>query len=403
MWKLALRNVLRHRLRTGMTLAAIVFGVAGLILAGGFVTDVFHQLGEAVIHSQFGHIQVARQGYFDAGTRTGGAYRLDRFRDLQARLAAVEGVDFVAARLSFAGLLNNGKADWAILGEGVEPDKEARLGSFLHIVRGRQLAVRDRAGMLIGEGVAQALQLKPGDQVTLVANTPEGALNTIDAEVVGVFQSFSKDYDARAVRISLGAAQALMGHDEANALVLDLHDTSRTAAIAQRVAGMISGSGLELRTWDVLSDFYAKAVALYDRQFGVLMLIVLLLVLLSVANTVNMAAMERVGEFGTMMALGDPPRRLVMLMMCESAIMGVAGAVLGVVFGVIAAKLISGVGIPMPPPPNANVGYTAYIRLAPGMIASGFGVGLIGTVLAAILPALRSARMPVVDALRRAV
>ena len=56
--KLALRNMLRQKVRSGMTLAAIVFGVTGLILAGGFVQDIFIQLGEAIIHSQTGHIQI---------------------------------------------------------------------------------------------------------------------------------------------------------------------------------------------------------------------------------------------------------------------------------------------------------------------------------------------------------
>ena len=56
LWAFALRNVFRQRARSAGTLAAISLGVAGLILAGGFVQDVFVQLGEAVIHSQSGHI-----------------------------------------------------------------------------------------------------------------------------------------------------------------------------------------------------------------------------------------------------------------------------------------------------------------------------------------------------------
>ena len=62
MLKLALRNVFRHKLRTGMTLAAIVLGVVGLILSGGFVQDMYNQLGEWIIHSQSGHLQVSRIG-----------------------------------------------------------------------------------------------------------------------------------------------------------------------------------------------------------------------------------------------------------------------------------------------------------------------------------------------------
>jgi putative ABC transport system permease protein len=70
MLKLALRNIFRHRFRTTMTLAAIVFGVCGLVLSGGFVRDIFIQLAEALIHSQSGHLQVSRSGYFSHGSRT---------------------------------------------------------------------------------------------------------------------------------------------------------------------------------------------------------------------------------------------------------------------------------------------------------------------------------------------
>ena len=52
MLKLALRNILRHKVRTAMTLAVIVFGIVGLILSGGFVNDMLFQLAESIIRSQ---------------------------------------------------------------------------------------------------------------------------------------------------------------------------------------------------------------------------------------------------------------------------------------------------------------------------------------------------------------
>jgi putative ABC transport system permease protein len=61
---------------------------------------------------------------------------------------------------------------------------------------------------------------------------------------------------------------------------------------------------------------------------------------------------------------------------------------------------VSAVGIPMPPPPNSNVGYTAMIRIVPATIASAFMIGLLATALAALLPARRISRIPVVSLLR---
>jgi putative ABC transport system permease protein len=54
----------------------------------------------------------------------------------------------------------------------------------------------------------------------------------------------------------------------------------------------------------------------------------------------------------------------------------------------------------MPPPPNAEVGYTAVIRLTLELVLSAFAVGVIATVGAAIFPARRAARVPVADALQ---
>jgi putative ABC transport system permease protein len=68
--------------------------------------------------------------------------------------------------------------------------------------------------------------------------------------------------------------------------------------------------------------------------------------------------------------------------------------------GVALALVISAVGIPMPPPPNANLGYTGFIRVVPAVLALAFVVGFAATLLAAVLPAMRVSRMPVVDALR---
>jgi putative ABC transport system permease protein len=401
--RLASRNVWRHKARAGMALGAIAFGVAALILSGGFVHDIYVQLGEAIIHSQSGHLQVARAGFFGAGSRSPDKYLLQPLDEERRRLQAHPEVLDVMARLSLAGLLSNGRADAPVVGEGVEPGKEAALGTYLRIVDGRALEDSDRDGAVVGYGLARALNLRPGDAATLVASTGGGATNTLELRVVGVFQSFSRDYDARAVRVSLAAAQELLDTRGANVLLLSLRRTSHTASLAARLRGDAAARGLEVKTWQELNDFYSKTVELYDRQFGVLQLIILAMVLLSVTNVVNMAVFERAGEFGTMRALGNRGRDVFVLVVVENALLGLAGAATGVAAGLALAVIISAIGIPMPPPPNADLGYTAAIRIVPSVAAGAFGIGVLATVLAAIVPASRVARSKVADALRQNV
>ena len=102
MFKLALRSVFRQKSHTTMTLVAIMAGVAGLILAGGWVNDVFVTLSEALIHSQSGHLQVYKKGFFAEGTRAPERYLIADPDAIKQHIVAQAGVENVMARLSFS-------------------------------------------------------------------------------------------------------------------------------------------------------------------------------------------------------------------------------------------------------------------------------------------------------------
>src|SRR3569623_772749 len=159
MWTLAVRNLFRHRLRSGLTLAAVIFGVTGLMLSGGFVRDIFFQLGEGAIHAQLGHVQIVKKGYYDYGQSDPQRYMIDDVGAIEARVRAVPDVAETMRRVKFSGLLNNGRTGLPVSGEGVEADKEARLGSAMTVLEGRQLNDSDVNGIMLGEGLARARAL----------------------------------------------------------------------------------------------------------------------------------------------------------------------------------------------------------------------------------------------------
>ncbi len=401
MFKLALRNILRQKSHTKMTLATIIFGVMGIILTGGWVNDIFVKLGEALIHSQSGHIQIYKKNYYAEGARSPERFQITDPEKIKRDIGTNNSVDNVMSRLNFSGLLNNGHSDLPIIGVGIEPKLENKLGSSVTMIAGHKLTDQDKFGITIGQGVAETLKLTPGDYVTLLINTYEGALNSLDLKIIGVFQSFSNEYDARAIRIPLNAAQELLGTDSVNAIVILLKTTKDTDKITSSLKNEFTSLGLEIKTWIELNEYYGKVVELYKSQFGVLQIIILIMVLLSVANSVNMSIFDRTGEFGTMMALGNRSNHIFQLIVSECILLGLIGCIIGIVLGLITAHIISSIGIPMPPPPNANIGYTAQIQIVPSVLLLSFIIGLSATVLAAILPAKQVSKTPVVEALRQ--
>lgn len=403
LFKLALRNVFRHRGRTMMTLGSILFGVVALILAGGFIEDTIVETGESMIRSSTGHLQVVRKGYWTFGSQKPEKYLIEDPEGLRKTLGSAPDVADVMFRVAFSGLLGNGKTDWSIIGEGIEPNREAKLASYITVVAGRQLKDEDAFGMMVGAGVAKALKLAPGNTVNLLVSTTGGATNLLEFQVVGVFQTFSKDFDARAVRIPLAAAQDLLATPGAHTAVLLLNKTSNTDVAADYLRAKLSAKTYEFKTWVELNEFYTQTVTLYQQQFGFLVVIILIMLLLSVSNTVNIGIFERVSEFGTMLAVGNRSARVFALIVVESLCLGVLGAVTGAAIGIGLATLISISGIPMPPPPNADQGYISRVLVVPEIVMLAMAVGVVAGVLASLLPARKVSRMHIADALRQGV
>ena len=398
--RMALRNVFRQRVRTLLTLSIIGAGVAGLILSGGFVEDALRTLRESTIHAQLGHLQVYRAGYYEEGKRSPYQYLIDRPAEVADLLAADPAVAQTMARLSFSGILNNGRSDYAIQGEGIEAEREGRLGTQVHIIEGRNLEPADRFGIVIGEGVASGAGLHVGSVVNVLLNTEEGALNNLEFNVVGVFRTFSKDYDNRTVRVALGDAQELLASRAVNAVVVELKRTEETDAVRASLAGRLDPKRYEIKVWYELDDFYTKTAELFKRQFSFMQVIILLSVLLSVVNSVNMTIFERTGEFGTLMAVGTRRSTIFRLVIIENIFVGFLGSLLGVLLGIGIAAFINALHLSMPAPPNSNSGYTAGITIDGGIVAVCFLIGLVATPLTALIPARRIARIPLVEALR---
>lgn len=398
---LGLRNVVRHRRRSALGLVSIVAGVVALILAGGFIDWIYWSMREDTIGSRLGHLQIVRPGYFENGAADPYAFLLPADPSLRVRIARIPGVETVAPRLKFSGLISHGDATIAFLGEGIDPALEVPFSRFVVIISGHKLLPKEQQGLVIGKGLAENLGVKPGDRVVLVTNRPSGGINGVELRVSGLFSTASKAYDDSALRIPIAAAQKLTGRSGAQAWVVSLADTRWTDKIANEIRPVVASAGLEVVPWYHLADFYRKTVALFSKQVGVLQLIIAVIIVLSISNAFLMSVLERTAEIGTMMALGATRRAILLRFLTEGAVLGVIGGLIGVAAGCGLALLVSAIGIPMPPPPGMDHGFTGQVRLSVPLAYNAFALAVVTTIVACCYPAWKASRMSVIDALRR--
>jgi len=357
---------------------------------------------EATVYSKLGHIQIAKAGYFSQAQEEPSAFIIPANAPELSRISSIPQVRLVTTRLAFNGLASHGETTTAFVGEGVEPEKEESVSHLLNIVKGNGLAANDPKGMILGQGLASSLGVDVGDRVVLLVTLSSGGINAIEGHVRGLFFTVSKEFDDSALRIPIRLAQELLRVAGAHTWIVLLDDTEDTNNVLVQLKNRIqSGKGaLEIRSWNELADFYNKTVALYSRQMNVLKLIIGLIIILSIANTMTMNVLERTGEIGTLMALGNKGKQIMWLFVTEGLILGIVGGIAGVIVGYALAVTISYMGIPMPPAPGMTTGFTGQIRVTLALTSQALIIAIITSLLASLYPAWKASRLNIVDALR---
>lgn len=251
-------------------------------------------------------------------------------------------------------------------------------------------------------GLARGLGVQPGDDLTLLTTTKEGAINALAVEVRGIWESGEKAYDDRFLKAPIPEIQRLLDNEgEVQSIVVLLDKTGHTAVVRDRIAALLKERGfdLEMNTWEDLALRYHQVRQLFMNIFKVMTLIVSAIVVLGIANTMMMAIFERTREIGTVMALGTHRRGVISMFVLEGITLGVIGGAIGLALGIVLARVISSYGIPMPPPGSTR-GFTAQILPVPEVLAQAFRLSLLTAVLSSLYPAWRASRLNVVEALR---
>ncbi len=378
----------------------LVFGVVALMLFGGYKEINFWGIREGAARARFGHLQIYARGFAQADSQRPLARGLRDIDGLRREIERDPRVELTAAQISVMGLISNGDKSEAFLATAVEPSKDSRMPAQ-RMTSGVFLTDDDPDTVIIGDALAQSMKSGVGDTLTLMTTTANGSLNALDVRVAGIFSTGMKEYDERAIKIPLKAAQRLLQTDKVEKLLVVLRNTDDTDAVKRDLAASFDrkGMALEMRTWSELAGFYHQVVMLYNGIFGFLGAVIAAIVVLSVANTILMSAFERTREIGTLMAIGTERSMIWRIFLLEGFFVGVLGGLAGLGMGGGLALLINHVHIELPPPPGYTSGYRLQIMLNASIVTTAFLLAACTATISSVVPAFKACRLRIVDAL----
>jgi putative ABC transport system permease protein len=400
---LALRNVAKNRRRSLLTGGVVVFGFAAIALSGGFMSQSFEGLRDGTIRNGTGHLQFADTAFFEGSEDAALEHGLAGSDRASAILTKDPEVLEVLPRIDFVGLVTNGTRSVPFLGTGLDPGPEAKtMDTAKLLVSGRWLRDNGERGVVLGAALARALNVKAGDSVTLLATTPDGVLNALDAHVSGLADIPIKELDERYLATTLDlAAELLVASGRVSKLVVVLREPADARAALPRLLASLHREGVDVagRTWEELAPFYRQVRLLYLGIFGFMGLVLVVVVLLAAANTMMMAAAERTREIGTLRALGTRPGTIRRLFLVEGLVLALFGCAGGTILSLAIRAILNHAGLTLPPPPGVSHGMPLHVNLYATTYLAGACVMTATLVLASWFPARRAARLPIIDAL----
>ena len=403
---LSLRNILRNKRRTILTLLSIIIGVVSLVLFDGFVNYTLWGLRESTIKNGVGHLQISTdEGYFLNGSFDPFSYVLPNQGELEEKLRAIPAVKEVVTSITFSGTLAGSEKSGIVMIQATDPEKSTSLLGFRSIVDGRDLCGGDTAKVVLAKGVARKLGAKVGDVLTLMSVTKGGGTNAIDVEVVGIASIGLREMDNIMVYMPLQAADQFLMIKNVPLLILVLEKTEYTdetfAFIQQKIMPKLS-SKIAVRKWNTIADYYTQVDGFYKQLLSIIRLIIVLVVVFTIVNTMTMSVFERTREIGTLRALGTTKGRVMVTFILEGIWIGLIGGVLGVGAGFGIAVLINTVfgGVYIPPPPGMAEGYQALFQPDASSIWRNILLSFSVAAIASIYPATKAVKLKIADALR---
>lgn len=397
-FKFSLRNIWRQRGRAGAILATISLGIAALLIYHGFNAGIMNQYRDNTIKARYGHGQINTKGYRDKIWDKPWERWIDPSSSLMSELKTRPEVEYVFPRISFFALLNNGEKTISGAGEGVDGSVESKFFTTMNVTSGAILS-NEEDGIILGKGIAETLNLRVGDRVTVLSNTIGGSLNAVDLYVTGIFYTGMKTFDDTLFRIQLKKAQELLNTDKVESIALGLRKLEDWKGLETWVAQ--SHQDFEAIPFNVLDKvYYQNSVDFLDAQFNFIFLVIFVIVILGIFNTVSTIVMERKGEIGNLRANGESNNEVMGLLLTESLILGFAGATLGVFLSYLCNFTLLSQGIKMPPGPGITRQFITFVELQLSFIPVCYFIGIVSSVLGTYLALRKILKSSITELLR---
>ncbi len=403
MLDIALKNVLRHKVRSFLTILGISLGIGLILTLGSIGEGLNKQIGE-----QIGNVAAVidvratdeNEGISDdviesikdvSGVETVvpiGTYRITRtFRGsaFGGRMGRELQMGGGVSRGLGGGLGGTGELTFTAINP---EDQDYIIGALIIALEGRKLDESDNGKevVLLGYSQAESQNLNLGDEIEYEKRIENSSdTESFFFEVVGILEETGENDIDNAAYVPLKTMQEIEDDETISSLQVRVADISMVEGVTQDINDYFD----EVRAFSIVTMIRQLESTLETIQLAVLGIAAVSVIVggLGVMNTMITSVMERRREIGVMKAIGATTKMILIQVIQESAFLSLIGGGLGLILGYLSTILITQ--------------YTTFITImTPELIALGLGFSLVLGIGAGLYPAWAASQLDPIEVLR---
>ncbi len=328
--KMAWRNLWRNRRRTIVTLSSIAFGILLATLFTGLGDATYANMIDMAARMGGGHVTYQHREYIETPSLKKTVTDVEK-----KRAVALENphVERATTRVSGQAMLATAANNIGVFFMAIDPKAETpeTLSILEAIDEGEMFGSSKDKGVIIGHKLAKNLDVTLGKKTVYTMTDKNGEIVTGLARVKGIIKTGAPSIDGNLAILPIDTVRETLGYepDEATMVAVFVNDQRTSAEVATALkAGLEKDAAVP--TWRETQPDLAGFISMKVGGAVFMEILIMVLIAAGIFNTLFVSVMERMREFGIMMAIGFSPGRLFRLVMWESLWLSISGLVLGI-------------------------------------------------------------------------
>ncbi len=406
--KMAWRNLWRNRRRTLITLSSFAFGILLAVIFIGVGDYSYGQMIDLAARMGGGHVTLQHEDGLDTPSLK---KTVAEASFLRKRALTDPDVDRAVVRISGAVMLATATKSYGAGFIAVDPAQEDPQSlSLLESIRdGEMFETATGDGLVLGATLAENLGATLGKKVVYTLTDKSGEIVSGLARVSGIVKTGSPSIDGAVCLLPIDTVRSAVGYDvdEAVLVAVFLRDQRKAPEVVERLQDIATGTTGAF-TWKEVQPDLAAFISLDAGANIFFQLIIMILIAAGIFNSLFVSVMERMREFGIMMAVGFTPARLFGLVMWESLWLALVGIVAAAAVTAWPYYYVATRGIDFTDMIGEE-GYEVsgvalepiiYTDIYPEKLLYIGGIVVVVTLLAGLYPAWRAGRVVPVDSIK---